>query len=181
MLVKEGQTGRKVFLIPRIFTIESYTRSFQYKILNNALFLNRRLFKFGVIKSPACSFCEQVDKSQRHFFRQCSVTVELWKKLQRWLTPSLALPDLTLENALLGYMPIISDNGTTAKLVNDTLLIFKRSLYEMHSKKVVPSIFYIINKIKQIRDIKYQIAKKSDKLTLHFNKWDLLSQQAVNP
>ena len=89
------------------------------------------------------------------FFSQCSVTLELWKKLLRsWLSPSLVLPDLTLENALLGYMPIISDNGTTAKLVNHILLIFKRSLYEMHSRKVASSIFYIINKIKQIRDIK---------------------------
>ena len=114
------------------------------------------------------------------FFIQCSVTAELWKKLQRWLTPSLVLPDLTLENAFLTYMPIISDNGTTAELVNHILLIFKRSLYEMRSRKVAPSIFYIINKIKQIRDIEYHIVKKSDKLTLHFNKWDLL-KQAVNP
>ena len=29
--------------------------------------------------------------------------------------------------------------------------------------------------IKQIRDIEYEIAKKSDKLTLHFNKWDISS------
>ena len=179
-----GQRGidwRNVFLIPRISTIESYTRSFQYKILNNALFLNKRLFKFGVIESPACSFCWQVDESPIHFSGQCSVTEELWKKLQRWLTPSFVLPDLTLENALLGYMPIISDNGTTAKLVNHILLIFKRSLYEMRSRKVAPSIFYIMNKIKQIRNIEYQIAKKSDKLTLHFNKWDLLNLQVVNP
>ena len=80
-----GQRGidwRKVFLIPRISTIESYTGSFQYKILNNALFLNKRLFKFGVIESPACSFCGQVDESPIHFFGQCSVTVELWKKLE---------------------------------------------------------------------------------------------------
>ena len=104
--------------------IESCTRSFQYKILNNALFLNKRLFKFGVIESPACSFCGQVDESPIHFFGQCSVTVELWKKLQGWLTPSFVLPDLTLENTLLCYMPIISDNGTTAKLVNHILLIF---------------------------------------------------------
>ena len=74
----------------------------------------------------------------------------------------------------------IFDNGTTAKLVNHILLIFKRSLYEMRSRKVAPSIFYIINKIKQIRDIEYQIAKKSDKLTLHFDKWVLLNWQAVN-
>ena len=179
-----GQGGidwRIVFLIPRISTIESYTRSFQYKILNNALFLNKRLFKFGVIESPAYSFCGQVDESPIHFFGQCSVTVELWKKLQRWLTRPFVLPDLTLENALLGHMPIILDNGTTAKLVNHILFIFKRSLYEMRSRKVSPPIFYVMNKIKQIRDLEYQIAKKSDKLTLHFNKWDLLDLQVVNP
>ena len=93
----------------------------------------------------------------------------------------LVLPDLTSENALSGYMLIVSDNGTTAKLVNHILLIFKGSLYEMHSRKVAPSIFCIINTIKQIRDIEYQIAKKSGKLTLHFNKSDLLNLQAVNP
>ena len=92
---------RKVFLIPRISTIESYTRSFQYKILNNAVCLNKRLFKLGVIESPACSFCGQVDESPIHFFSQCSVTVELWKELQGWPTPSLVLPDLNLENARL--------------------------------------------------------------------------------
>ena len=129
-----------------------------------------------MIESPACSFCGKVDdESPIHFFGQCSVTVELWKKLQRWLTPSFVLPDLTLENALLDYMPTISDNGTTTKLVNHILLIVKRSLYEMRSRKVAASIFYIMNKIKQIRDIEYQIAKKSEKLTLHFNKWDLLN------
>ena len=143
-----GQRGidwRKVFLIPRISTIESNTRSFQYKILNNALFFNKRLFKFGVIESPARSFCGQVDESPIHFLGQCSATVELWKKLQGWLAPSFVLPDLTLENAILGCMPIISDNGTTAKLVNHILLIFKRS-YRMRSRKVAPSIFYIMNK-----------------------------------
>ena len=41
----------------------SCTRSFQYKILNNAIFFNKGLFKFGIIESPACSFCGQVDES----------------------------------------------------------------------------------------------------------------------
>ena len=172
---------RKVFLIPRISTIESYTRSFQYKILNNALFFNKTLFKFGVIESPACSFCGQVDESQIHFFCQCSVTVELWKKLQRWLTSSIVLPDLTLENALLGYMPIISDNGTTAKMVNHILLILREVYMKCIQGKLPHQFFYTMNKIKQIRDIEYRIAKKSDKLTLHFNKWDLLNLQVVNP
>ena len=50
---QRGTDWKKVFLIPRISAIESYIRSFQYKILNNALFLIKRLFKFGAIESPA--------------------------------------------------------------------------------------------------------------------------------
>ena len=132
---QRGIDWRKVFLIPRISTIESYTRSFQYKIINNALFLNKRLFKFGVIELPACSFCGQNDESPIHFFSQCSITVELWIKLQRWL-------HLLFTRSDFGecYMPIISDNGITAKLVNHILSIFKRSLYEMRSSKVSPSL-----------------------------------------
>ena len=38
---------KKIYLLPRRATIESYTRSFQYKIINNALFLNKKLFNMG--------------------------------------------------------------------------------------------------------------------------------------
>ena len=64
---QRGTDWTKFFIIPSISTIESYTRSFQYKILNNALFLNKRLFKFGVIELPACSFWGKVNESPIHF------------------------------------------------------------------------------------------------------------------
>ena len=47
---------KKIYLIPRRATIESYTRSFQCKIIDNALFLNKKLFNMGHVESPACSF-----------------------------------------------------------------------------------------------------------------------------
>ena len=37
---------KKVYMLPRQVTIESSLRSFQYKILNNILYLNERLFKY---------------------------------------------------------------------------------------------------------------------------------------
>ena len=45
-------------MLPRIVTIESSLRSFQYKILNNILYLNERLFKFNIVDSPLCSLCQ---------------------------------------------------------------------------------------------------------------------------
>ena len=48
---------KEIYLLPRSSTIESYTRAFQYNIINNALFLNKKLFKKGLMDSPTCSFC----------------------------------------------------------------------------------------------------------------------------
>ena len=43
---------KTVYVLPRIATIESSLHSVQYKILNNILYLNDRLFTFDVVKSP---------------------------------------------------------------------------------------------------------------------------------
>ena len=48
----------KVYMPPRQeVTIESSLCSFQYKILNNILYLNEKLFKFKIVASPLCSLC----------------------------------------------------------------------------------------------------------------------------
>ena len=38
-----------VYTLPRFCTIDSHTRIFQYKILNNILYLNNRLFKMNIV------------------------------------------------------------------------------------------------------------------------------------
>ena len=43
-------------------------QSVQYKILNNVLFLNKKLHTFGVKPSPLCSFCNLYDETPYHNF-----------------------------------------------------------------------------------------------------------------
>ena len=38
-----------IYMIPRIATLETKIRIFQYMLLNNVLYLNKRLFQFGII------------------------------------------------------------------------------------------------------------------------------------
>ena len=45
-----------IYILPRRTTIETYLRFFQYKMLNNVLFLNKKLFTFGLSNTPQCSF-----------------------------------------------------------------------------------------------------------------------------
>ena len=110
--------------------------------------------------------------SHLFIFCQYGVTVNLWSKLQNWLSPHSILPELDLKNALLGHTQLSCENRIRVKLISHIILILKRSLHEMRSCKVSPSIFYIVNRIRNIMDIEYQIAKSTDKLSFHLKKWE---------
>ena len=76
-LQSDNVDWRKIYLLPRQTTIESSLQSFQYKILANTLYLNERLFKFGIAESPLCSQCTQEKESIIHLFVTCRVTHNL--------------------------------------------------------------------------------------------------------
>ena len=71
----------KIYLLPRVTTIDSSLRSFQYKILKNTLYLNERLFKFNIADSPFCSLCKQENESVIHLFAICSEARSFWEQL----------------------------------------------------------------------------------------------------
>ena len=165
-------SGREYILIPRSATIETYTGSFQYKILNIALFLNKKLFTMTLVDSTLCSLCKNHDETPIHLFCDCEVTVNLWKTFQSWISPCITLPDLTVMNALLGFLSDGITNRLTCNLINHILLIFKRCLFELRSASTTPSIFYIVQKIKTIMQVEFEIAQNNGKLSFHFKKWD---------
>ena len=53
----------KIFLLPRLTTCNTYLCSFQYKLLHNILFLNKKLCLFRITKSPLCSYCNTKDET----------------------------------------------------------------------------------------------------------------------
>ena len=75
------RAGSKCFDAKEV-TIQSYTRCFQFKIINNALFHNSQLYKFGLVDSPKCSFCGMIDETSIHFFSECNITLDLWRKVK---------------------------------------------------------------------------------------------------
>ena len=73
---------KKVYMLSRQATIESSLRSFQYKILNNILYLNEKLFKFKIVDSPLCSLCKTENESMLHLFCECAVTRNLLEQFK---------------------------------------------------------------------------------------------------
>ena len=64
----------KIYLDPCIVTKDSYIHIFQYKLLNNILFLNSRLFHLNFSDSPLCSLCNNFVETPNHFFSECLIT-----------------------------------------------------------------------------------------------------------
>ena len=71
---------KNIYLMPRRSTIDSYLRIFQYKILNNILYLNKMLFKFGLIETSSCSFSKLKDETLLYLFVERNIVLDLWNK-----------------------------------------------------------------------------------------------------
>ena len=79
----------------RHVTIDTNLRIFQYKLLNNVLYLNEKLFKFNIVFSPLCSFCNSEDETPIHLFHPCNQTKSHWSKLQELLNSKVFIPQNT--------------------------------------------------------------------------------------
>ena len=69
----------EVYLTPLQITIELQLRVFQYKVLDNVLYLNDKLFNMGYAESPLCSLCKRENETVSHLFCNCTFTQQLWK------------------------------------------------------------------------------------------------------
>ena len=63
--------------MPRRVTIDTNLRIFRYKILNNVLYLNEKLFKSKIVSSPLYSFCNSENETPIHLFHSCNYKINL--------------------------------------------------------------------------------------------------------
>ena len=161
-----------VYMLPRYCTIDSHTRIFQYKILNNILFLNNRLFKMNIVNSELCSFCEVEPETIIHLLCSCRKVKQLWSSVQQWCIKCFSLPDLSPKAAVLGFL----ENARTHINENLILLFFKKFVYE---KRVQPSQIALptfLNYLNYIYKIEYKIALKNFTVENHLKKWETIQQ-----
>ena len=85
-----------IYMLSRLVKHNTYMRYFQHKILNNILYLNKKLQIFGIKSSPLCSFCNVYDEIPFHIFYECDRVKYLWSDLVQCFQNILILPSLTL-------------------------------------------------------------------------------------
>ena len=160
-----------IYKLPRIATYDVKIRIFQYKLLNNVLYLNKRLSHFGIISQPKCSICELYDETPQHLFYECIYTQHSWNHLQLHISGKIASPALTPKGAIFGLTDVLDLNYI---IVNHLLLIFKYNVYNSRVNNT-PSFQGLKCAISQIKYIEQAIRKNDlNKKIKISNKWKLI-------
>ena len=118
---------KEIYLTARKTTTNSHLRWFNYKIINQLLYLNKKLFQFGKTQSPLSSFCHAEAETTFHVFHKCSVTKILWNQLLLLFETDLDFPNSTPQAALSSFINEADNNLNI--LQNHILLIFKLHIY----------------------------------------------------
>ena len=165
---KLAMDWKKIYSLPFVVTIETKIREFQYKLLNDIVFTNEKLFRFKMIDSPLCSFCKKDVESLEHLLFQCTLIEGFWKAFTSWLiNQNISLEALALVNILFGVYNENEDNIILKHLI----LMVKFDIYKCKLNSKNPSLKVFIAKTKTVYQIEQQIATKHNKLLKHYEKW----------
>ena len=146
---------KEIYLLPGRVSIDTYSRSFQYKILNRILYTNSTLFKMKLVSSPKCSFCQVHDESLEHLPVHCKFTQIFWSAVTTWLNEfNIGIGYLNEKIILLG----VTNQVENYKLINHILIIGKQVIYSCRCKNVKPRLtLFQINDIKEKPKRNYEL------------------------
>ena len=147
LLLSMGATNKLYFKKRKFFVKKAYENaasfiikdhntsmwSFQYKILNNVLFLNKNHHIFGIKSSPLCSFYNLYDETPFHNFHKCKRIKSSWSDLVQYFQNSLMLPTLTPQVVIFEIFDSASNDyifKNNNAFINHLLFIFKWCVYK---------------------------------------------------
>ena len=160
---------KQIYLLARNTTIDTTLRVFQYKILHNILFLNKKLFTFGIVSDSKCSFCKSEDETIFHIYNDCFIIRNLWSNLKTFFSQTLNIPDLTTQSAIFGFVDYNSDDSV---IINHILLIFKWFIYKARNKHQL-GLNHLLDCISKIKNTEEKICENDFKKKQKFlKKWN---------
>ena len=115
---------KEIYSLPFRTSLDTKSREFQYKLLNRCLVTNSFLNKIGIIPSPACSLCGEMNESLEHFFICCRYTKDFWVEVIKWFdNQGVKIEHLSDKDIMFGILRCEDE-----LFINHTLIIAKQYL-----------------------------------------------------
>ena len=174
LLKTDSLDWKQIYLLPRLVTLDSSSCSFQCKILNNVLYLNKNLFTFWKSTSPLCPFCKLSNETVLHLFYECNIILNLWNELVLFFENEFTLFDLTSQAAFLGFLGFVNVDSELLLLQNHLLLIFKIYIYNSRKSESL-KIKSLIRETTKVKNIEEKISLNNKKKhAIYKRKWQLV-------
>ena len=145
---------KEINLTARKATANIHLRSFNYKIVNNVLYLNKKLFQFGSTQSPLCCFCHTEAETTLHVFNKCSVAKIPWNQLLEFFETDLDFPEITLQATLFSF---INESDNNLNILQNHILIFKLYVYQSRKSGVL-NVNSLIKNVTKVKKLERKIA-----------------------
>lgn len=65
-------------------TLSAKLRSFQFKLIHRRIYLNNTLYKWKIVDSARCQYCQEEYETIEHLFFHCPIVVRFWELFQNW-------------------------------------------------------------------------------------------------
>ena len=150
---------KKIYFLIRNTNLNTKARMFQYKVLDNTLYVNKILFTFGKVISPRCSFCKLHEKTIMHLFYDCLIVKRIWNQLKSILSNNINFPISTPQSAIFGFWDLDTNEHL---ILNHLLLIFKMYIYNARTIGYL-NIIHLLIYIKGIKNIEKKLCENDAK------------------
>ena len=124
------------------------------------LFLNEKLYIFGISETPLCSFCHTKKEATFNIFFEYCKTQSLLEELRKYFHDDFSLPILLPQTVLLGFLDFSEHEDLL--VFNHILLVFKFYLYKTREGKTLHLKMLLMNiaVVKRIEKRLLQLRKR---------------------
>ena len=149
-------------------------RSFQFRLLHRAIITNKHLFRWNMLGSNTCTFCDKEKETYKHLFILCPEVEKLWLNIEPFMN------EFNNEQINFGidtviYNRLVEDPG---HIKNFICLLCKQYIYRQRCKKATLNFQEFSRYVYNICSIEKFIATKNGRLGYHERKWNSSSVDA---
>lgn len=149
-----------------IYKLTSSTkiRNFQFRFLHRIVFCSNKLFRWKVVDSPRCTFCDNDIETLEHLYFYCVVTKRFWEMFQAWFE---ALTDTEVD-----ILPqTITYCNHEDDLYNTLLLLAKQYIFRTRCLDKTLNVYNFKDYVMEIIQIERYQAFKNKKFKPFVKKW----------
>ena len=148
---------------------DSYTKWFQYRIINQILGTRQYLKKIGLTDTETCWLCHSTSETLKHLLAECPESNELWKNVTTWVKNKIGI-NLRIGNVekILGYH--YCDKNFTP--VNFLLLHTRKYIFWCARKNHSLNFYFLQSTLKQFLFEEETLAKLNNTIEKFNYLWD---------